>query len=122
MCRDQLADRTQQIDASGIRRVFALAAELDNPVNFSIGQPDFEYADFDPTVSRNTTRSPHQVAVDSENQLVYMVDAFSGRNAITMFDIHPDRFENQPDAVDVLGKLTDAVEQHFCLNSPYARV
>lgn len=42
MCRDQLADRTHRIDASGIRRVFALAAELDNPVNFSIGQPDFD--------------------------------------------------------------------------------
>jgi len=30
------------IDASGIRKVFALAAELENPVNFSIGQPDFD--------------------------------------------------------------------------------
>ncbi len=37
-----LAQRTQQIDASGIRKVFALAAELDDPVNFSIGQPDFD--------------------------------------------------------------------------------
>jgi aspartate aminotransferase/aminotransferase len=37
-----LADRTQLIDASGIRKVFALAAELTDPVNFSIGQPDFD--------------------------------------------------------------------------------
>jgi len=37
-----LADRTQLIDASGIRKVFALAAELKDPVNFSIGQPDFD--------------------------------------------------------------------------------
>lgn len=37
-----LAERTGKIDASGIRKVFALAAKLENPVNFSIGQPDFD--------------------------------------------------------------------------------
>ena len=37
-----LADRTNLIDASGIRKVFALAATLKDPVNFSIGQPDFD--------------------------------------------------------------------------------
>jgi len=37
-----LADRTKLIDASGIRKVFALAASLKDPVNFSIGQPDFD--------------------------------------------------------------------------------
>jgi len=37
-----LADRTSKIDASGIRKVFALAALLKDPVNFSIGQPDFD--------------------------------------------------------------------------------
>lgn len=37
-----LADRTSKIDASGIRKVFALAAEMKEPVNFSIGQPDFD--------------------------------------------------------------------------------
>ncbi|TKJ37094.1 MAG: aspartate aminotransferase [Planctomycetes bacterium B3_Pla] len=37
-----LADRTAQIDASGIRKVFALGASLEDPVNFSIGQPDFD--------------------------------------------------------------------------------
>jgi aspartate aminotransferase/aminotransferase len=30
------------IDASGIRKVFALAASLEDPINFSIGQPDFD--------------------------------------------------------------------------------
>ena len=38
---DYLADRTKLIDASGIRKVFALGAQLKDPVNFSIGQPDF---------------------------------------------------------------------------------
>ncbi len=37
-----LADRTKLIDASGIRKVFALGASLKDPVNFSIGQPDFD--------------------------------------------------------------------------------
>jgi aspartate aminotransferase/aminotransferase len=37
-----IADRTALIDASGIRKVFALAADMKDPVNFSIGQPDFD--------------------------------------------------------------------------------
>jgi aspartate/methionine/tyrosine aminotransferase len=37
-----LADRMKYIDASGIRKVFALAATMKDPVNFSIGQPDFD--------------------------------------------------------------------------------
>lgn len=43
--RNYLAERTNQIDASGIRKVFALAAQLKDPVNFSIGQPDFDVPD-----------------------------------------------------------------------------
>lgn len=38
----ELADRVQHTDISGIRRVFDLAAGLKDPVNFSIGQPDFD--------------------------------------------------------------------------------
>jgi len=37
-----LAHRTKSVDASGIRKIFALAAQLKDPVNFSIGQPDFD--------------------------------------------------------------------------------
>jgi len=37
-----ITDRLKAMDASGIRRVFDLAAELENPVNLSIGQPDFD--------------------------------------------------------------------------------
>ena len=43
--RKIIADRTQLIDASGIRKVFALAASLKDPINFSIGQPDFDVPD-----------------------------------------------------------------------------
>jgi aspartate aminotransferase/aminotransferase len=36
-----LSDRVKVIESSGIRRVFDLGASLKNPINFSIGQPDF---------------------------------------------------------------------------------
>ncbi len=36
-----VSDRAHGIDASGIRRIFALASTLDDPINLSIGQPDF---------------------------------------------------------------------------------
>ena len=37
-----IADRARAIDASGIRRAFDLAATLADPINLSIGQPDFD--------------------------------------------------------------------------------
>lgn len=37
-----LADRSQAFDSSGIRKVFDLAAKMKDPVNLSIGQPDFD--------------------------------------------------------------------------------
>lgn len=37
-----LADRTRLFDASGIRKVFDLGAKLHDPINLSIGQPDFD--------------------------------------------------------------------------------
>lgn len=43
--KEIIANRAKVIDASGIRKVFALGAELKDPVNFSIGQPDFDVAD-----------------------------------------------------------------------------
>ena len=36
-----ISARARAIDVSGIRRVFELGAKLKNPINFSIGQPDF---------------------------------------------------------------------------------
>src|SRR5580704_7515281 len=37
-----IADRVRPIEASGIRKVFELARSLKDPVNLSIGQPDFD--------------------------------------------------------------------------------
>jgi aspartate aminotransferase/aminotransferase len=38
----QFADRMAHLDASGIRKVFDLAAKMTDPINLSIGQPDFD--------------------------------------------------------------------------------
>ncbi len=37
-----IADRTRKFDSSGIRRMFDLARKLKDPINLSIGQPDFD--------------------------------------------------------------------------------
>jgi aspartate aminotransferase/aminotransferase len=42
MPKPWIADRTNCFDASGIRKVFDLGAKLVNPINLSIGQPDFD--------------------------------------------------------------------------------
>ncbi len=38
----KLAQRTSRIDSSGIRKVFNLAQKITDPINLSIGQPDFD--------------------------------------------------------------------------------
>jgi len=40
-----LADRLQYFDSSGIRKIFDLAATMTDPINLSIGQPDFPVPD-----------------------------------------------------------------------------
>ena len=37
-----ISHRSRQFDSSGIRKVFELAAKLKDPINLSIGQPDFD--------------------------------------------------------------------------------
>lgn len=39
---DFISKRAQGVDASGIRKVFDLAAKMKDPINLSIGQPDFD--------------------------------------------------------------------------------
>jgi len=40
-----LAQRSLAVDSSGIRKVFDLGAKLKDPINLSIGQPDFDVPD-----------------------------------------------------------------------------
>src|SRR4249919_2148274 len=42
---DYISSRANAVDASGIRKVFDLAAKLKDPINFSIGLPDFDVPD-----------------------------------------------------------------------------
>lgn len=42
MAHPWIADRTRSFDSSGIRKVFDLASKLPDPINLSIGQPDFD--------------------------------------------------------------------------------
>ena len=42
MSTSWIAERMKGFDASGIRKVFDLGAKLANPINLSIGQPDFD--------------------------------------------------------------------------------
>lgn len=42
MSEHWISDRLRKIDASGIRKVFDLAANMTNPINLSIGQPHFD--------------------------------------------------------------------------------
>src|SRR5438270_11632516 len=43
--RDYISQRALQVDASGIRKVFDLAAKMKDPINLSIGLPDFDVPD-----------------------------------------------------------------------------
>ena len=42
---DYISARALGVDASGIRKVFDLAAKMKDPINFSIGLPDFDVPD-----------------------------------------------------------------------------
>ncbi len=53
---DFVSARALAVDASGIRKVFDLAAKLHDPINFSIGLPDFDVPD-----------AAKKVAIDSIN-------------------------------------------------------
>jgi aspartate/methionine/tyrosine aminotransferase len=45
MTQAWIAQRTKTFDSSGIRKVFDLAAQMKDPINLSIGQPDFDVPD-----------------------------------------------------------------------------
>ena len=48
---DYISRRAMGVDASGIRKVFDLAAKMKDPINFSIGLPDFDVPDIAKTAA-----------------------------------------------------------------------
>ena len=55
----KFATRMNAIDSSGIRKIFDLAKTLDNPVNLSIGQPDFDVPDTIKETAYNAIKDGH---------------------------------------------------------------
>ena len=53
-----LSARSAAFDSSGIRKVFDLAAKMTDPINLSIGQPDFDVPD-DDSSRRRSRRFTH---------------------------------------------------------------
>jgi len=99
-----LSKRTQRIDSSGIRKVFDLARTLEDPVNLSIGQPDFDvpesvkragiqaiengYNGYTPTQGLPRLREKLQMAVDAEyghdDRQVFVSSGTSGGLVLAM--------------------------------------
>src|SRR5437868_1466662 len=54
---DYISARANAVDASGIRKVFDLAAKMKDPINLSIGLPDFDVPDIAKTAAIEAIRS-----------------------------------------------------------------
>src|SRR5580700_8115313 len=57
-CR-HISARSLSVDASGIRKVFDLAAKMKDPINFSIGLPDFDVPDIAKLAAIDAIKSGH---------------------------------------------------------------
>lgn len=91
MTQPWIAERTLGFDSSGIRKVFDLAAKLKNPVNLSIGQPDFDVPEeirracHDAIESRKNSYSPTQGIPQLREELQRRVDAEYGHTDRKLF-------------------------------------
>jgi aspartate aminotransferase/aminotransferase len=56
---DYISSRALGVDASGIRKVFDLAAKMKDPINLSIGLPDFDVPELLKTVAIEAIRAGH---------------------------------------------------------------
>src|ERR1700751_285139 len=56
---DYVSRRAHAVDASGIRKVFDLAAKMKDPINLSIGLPDFDVPDVGKTAAIEAIRAGH---------------------------------------------------------------
>ncbi|HJO38930.1 MAG: NHL repeat-containing protein [Vicinamibacterales bacterium] len=65
-----------------------------------IGQPDFESRERG--LGTNRLTRAHGIALDSDEYRLFVSD--QGNNRILVFDVHPDRLANDPDAIAVLGQ------------------
>jgi aspartate aminotransferase/aminotransferase len=56
---DYISARANAVDASGIRKVFDLAAKMKDPINLSIGLPDFDVPEIAKTAAIDAIRAGH---------------------------------------------------------------
>jgi aspartate/methionine/tyrosine aminotransferase len=56
---DYISRRALRVDASGIRKVFDLAARMKDPINLSIGLPDFDVPEVAKTAAIEAIRAGH---------------------------------------------------------------
>ncbi|MDX1947372.1 MAG: pyridoxal phosphate-dependent aminotransferase [Pirellulaceae bacterium] len=102
-----IADRTRAFDSSGIRKVFDLAAKMKDPINLSIGQPDFDVPQpikdacveaiqagknaYSPTQGMAVLREKLQARIDAEYQhrdrKVFVSSGTSGGLSLTMWSL-----------------------------------
>src|SRR3954453_23985335 len=57
--RDYVSRRALAVDASGIRKVFDLAAKMKDPINLSIGLPDFDVPEVAKAAAIEAIRAGH---------------------------------------------------------------
>ncbi len=72
---DLIAQRMSLIDSSGIRKVFDLAKSIPDPINLSIGQPDFD-------VPESVKASAIEAIEEGENQYTVTQGTASLRKAV----------------------------------------
>ncbi|MDH5355159.1 MAG: aminotransferase class I/II-fold pyridoxal phosphate-dependent enzyme [Gammaproteobacteria bacterium] len=81
-----LAKRARRIDSSGIRRVFELARSMKDPINLSIGQPDFDVPDSVKAAAigaieqGQNSYTPTNGIVPLREQLIVEEKTFTGRD------------------------------------------
>src|SRR2546428_11181039 len=56
---DYISRRAHAVDASGIRKVFDLAAKMKDPINLSIGLPDFDVPEIAKQAAIDAIRAGH---------------------------------------------------------------
>src|SRR5258705_4870156 len=56
---DYFSAGAHAVDASGIRKVFDLAAKMKDPINLSIGLPDFDVPEIAKTAAIDAIRAGH---------------------------------------------------------------
>lgn len=89
--KNWLSERAFSFSASGIRKVFDLGAKLENPINLSIGQPDFDMPEAAREAAIESIRnwkngySPTQGIAPLINRLQNEVDAEFGHSDRKVF-------------------------------------